>query len=250
MKLKGLFQGLLSISLLWGSVMANASTETITLEDGTSFKVLVIEPDNVEETSTAPRLAILVTGWSNNKFLAESQYWLGNQLINRGWTVAAPISADSDNSNGNITNQLLPQLYAELQGTHRLRNEKPILVGISSGGSAALAAALNHPEAFSGVVAAPGRLLDDQPPLQNLKGLPIYLRIGEKDDFRWNRRLETMVNELHRAGARVDAAIVPDARHIFTLDWGELNDWLDNPSRLVPANQASPRPQKRSSSIQ
>jgi predicted esterase len=109
--------------------------------------------------------------------------------------------------------------------SHSLKQQKPLLVGISSGGSVALAIALKYPQAFSGIVATPGRLLDDSK-LAPLGGLPVYLRIGERDDFRWNKQLDAMTATLQEAGGRVDAAIVPDARHIFKLDWDNLESWL------------------------
>ena len=61
-----------------------------------------------------------------------------------------------------------------------------------------------------------------------LKGLPIFLRIAENDYFRWHKRLPEMTERLQAAGARVDAALVPDARHTFTINWDELDPWLSS----------------------
>ena len=38
--------------------------------------------------------------------------------------------------------------------------------------------------------------------------------------------MDAMVELLQLAGARVEAAIVPGARHIFKLDWDNLETWL------------------------
>ena len=38
--------------------------------------------------------------------------------------------------------------------------------------------------------------------------------------------LEPMSQKLLAAGAQVDAAIVEDARHVFQLDWENLEAWL------------------------
>ena len=37
-----------------------------------------------------------------------------------------------------------------------------------------------------------------------------------------------MTERLQAAGARVDAALVPDARHTFTINWDELDPWLSS----------------------
>jgi len=89
-----------------------------------------------------------------------------------------------------------------------------------------MAIALLNPSAFRGVVATPGRIKANVS-LDELDSLPFYIRIGEKDDFRWNRMLEPMSQRLLSAGAKVDAAIVEDARHVFQLDWGSLEAWLE-----------------------
>jgi len=213
-----------SFVLLWlGLLPANllASEDILTLSGGTEIKVLFFEPKADLEM---PRLALLVSGETSNTFMARAQFWLGKELVNRGWAIAVPISPDSTGFGGDNAH-LLPELVDQLHANRQFSAQKPLLVGISSGGSIALAIAAHYPASFSGVVAAPGRL-HDVPEIQPLNGLPIYLRIGEKDDFRWNRQLDTMVNRLQTAGATVDAAIVPDARHIFRLDWDNLESWL------------------------
>ncbi|MEQ8955309.1 MAG: hypothetical protein RL120_14355, partial [Gammaproteobacteria bacterium] len=91
--------------------------------------------------------------------------------------------------------------------------------------SAALIIAARHPENYLGVVATPGRI-KNAAGFSNLGGLQVYLRIGEKDNFHWNRRMEQTVEILSSGGARVDAAIVPDAKHIFRPDWDNLEAWL------------------------
>ena len=201
--------------------LVRAAEDTVILADGVAIKVLFFQPREIE----TPPLAVLVSGGSNNEFMARAQFWFGKELVERGWAVAVPISPEGrtyfiDNPG------LFPEIIANLHKNHSLQRSKTLLVGISSGGSAALAIAAQQPEHYLGVVATPGRLYDEEK-LQSLNGLPIYLRIGEKDNFRWNNKLGSTVDFLHGAGANVDAAIVPDARHIFPLDWENLEAWLE-----------------------
>ena len=208
-----------SLLLMTGPLLA--AEETLVLSDGNAIKVLFFKP---ADSNQAPPLALLVSAGSNNEFMARAQFWMGKELVDRGWAIAVPISSEGrkffvDNP------QLFPEIIGLLRDSHELKQGKTLLVGISSGGSAALAIAAQDPQYYLGVVATPGRIAEDSL-FENLDGLPIYLRIGEKDNFRWNRRLQATVDLLHRAGASVDAAIIPEAKHIFRLDWDDLEAWL------------------------
>ncbi|MSR10408.1 MAG: hypothetical protein EXR84_01220 [Gammaproteobacteria bacterium] len=198
-----------------------AAEELLSFSDGTALKVLYFEPKIIPDN---PRLALLISGSNSNTFMARAQFWLGKELVNRGWAIAVPIAPDNAGFGGSNA-RLLPELVTILQTRLGGSLGKPLLVGVSSGGTTALSIATRYPGSFSGVVAAPGRLQEGAA-IQDLHGLPVYLRIGEKDDFRWNRQLDAMVASLQGAGAVVDAAIVADAKHIFQLDWDNLETWL------------------------
>lgn len=212
---------LLALTSALSSRALLAAEEFVALTDGTAIKVLFFAPKSVP---AEPRLALLISGANSNTFMARAQFWLGKELVDRGWSIAVPISPDSTGFGG-ANARLLPELTTQLQLIHGQFQGKPLLIGISSGGSTALSVAARYPGSFSGVVAAPGLLQDEN--LQALQGLPVYLRIGGKDDFRWNRQLDPMVARLRSAGAEVDAAMVADAKHIFQLDWDNLESWLN-----------------------
>ncbi len=214
----------LSILVLAGALAPAgllAAEETVVLDNGVALKVLFFRPHETAE----PPLAVLVSGGSNSEFMARAQFWLGREMVERGWAIAVPISP-ADHDYFVQSPELIPEIIGYLHSNHSLRSGKSLLVGISSGGSAALAIAIQQPQRYLGVVATPGRVREEAR-ISGLGGLPIYLRIGEKDSFRWHRKLEQTVQRLHAGGANVDAALVPDARHIFPLDWEELGAWLE-----------------------
>lgn len=216
---------LVTLLILLPSGMLAAAEQTMQLHDGASVKLFFFEPDDESaQEQEPPPLAIFIAGGSNNEFMAKAQFWLGKEFVDRGWAIAVPISPDGERfSKGDGTT--LPQIIEQLHATHSLQDSKPLLVGMSSGGSEAMAIAILNPSAFRGVVATPGRIKADLL-LDELDSLPFYIRIGEKDDFRWNRLLEPMSQRLHSAGGEVNAAIVEDARHVFQLDWESLETWL------------------------
>lgn len=209
------------LSLLLLSLSVQAAEELVTLVGGDQVKVLYFEPD---ASAQAPPLAVLISGGSNSEFMARAQFWMGKEMVARGWAIALPVSPGGrhyfvENA------EHFPALIADLRRIHTLRPGRTLLVGISSGGSAALEIAARDPLPYLGVVATPGRLQEDTT-IRALQGLPIFLRVGEKDDFRWNKYLDQLIIRLETAGARVDAAEVPGARHIFPLNWDELEPWL------------------------
>lgn len=224
MAMRRLFLVTLLTLLPWG--ILPAAEQTVQLLDGAPIKLFFFEPHGEPQDRTSPPpLAIFIAGGSNNEFMAKAQFWLGKEFVDRGWAIAVPISPDGERFSSSDVS-ILPQIINQLHATHALQDSKPLLVGMSSGGSEAMAIAMLNPAAFRGVVATPGRIKTEKF-LDELDSLPFYIRIGEKDDFRWNRMLEPMTQRLRAAGAEVDAAIVEDARHVFQLDWENLEAWLE-----------------------
>lgn len=195
--------------------------ETVFLNDDVEIKLYYFAPAPEFET---PRLAILISGGSNDEYMAQAQYWIGKEMVDRGWAIAVPISPKGGKYFVENTD-VFPKLINFIHDSHELASSKPLLVGVSGGGSAALAIAAQSPKQYTGVIAAPGRIWDSSQ-FNNLGGLPIYLRIGEKDSFRWNKLFPDMKRVLEDAGGNVDAALMPGAKHIFELDWVNFDAWL------------------------
>ena len=208
--------------LLLLATLVEAAEETLVLSDGSTVETLFFAP--VGNAGEPTPLAILVAGGAGSEFMARAQFWFGKELVDRGWAIAVPISPDGEPFSHRSAHLFL-KLIQSLHGNHHLMRAKPILVGISSGGSAALAIAAQAPEHYLGVVAIPGRIKADTD-ISAMHGLPVFLRVGENDPFHWNRRLDEITAKLETAGAEVDAAVVPEARHIFKIDWDQLEPWL------------------------
>ena len=120
----------------------------------------------------------------------------------------------------------ISQVIGELQKDSTIRNGKTLLLGVSSGGSSALEIASKNPIAYYGVIAVPGRIKQSGP-LPELEGLPVFLRIAEKDYFRWHKQMADITQRLESAGARLDVSLVPDAKHVIKVKLDELDRWLD-----------------------
>jgi hypothetical protein len=218
------FSRLLPLTVFLFGLMSTpqAAEEKVFLNDGDAIKLYFFTPELAAEP---PRLAILISGGSNDEYMAEVQYWIGKEMVNRGWAIAVPISPRGGDYFVEQTS-VFPKLLDFIGASHTLHSSKPLLLGVSQGGSAALAIAAQNPALYSGVIAAPGRL-SKKAEFKDLEGLPIYLRIGEKDSFQWHKQLPEIVNRLYSAGANVDAGLIPNGKHLFQLDWQDFDGWLE-----------------------
>lgn len=213
---------LLLIVLLPG--MLHATEKIVTLDDGSTVKVFLFYPQNMGEGPWP--LCVLMSGGTANEYIARAQFWLGNELANRGWVIAVPVSPDANSFFGK-NGEKIPKVVDRLQEFNDIQKGKSLLVGVSNGGSSAIEIASRDPEKYYGVVAVPG-IIKDNGVVGDLKGLPMYIRIGAKDYLRWNRQLPSMIERLEEAGAKVDAELVPDESHVVALDWDDLQPWLDS----------------------
>ncbi len=204
--------------------LALAEERILTMADGSAIKTFLFYPKNSGEGPWP--LTILMSGGSANEYVVRAQLWLGYELATRGWAIAVPVSPDGNGFFG-ASGERIPEIIDIMQQTPEITEGKTLLVGVSNGGASAFEIASAHPERYYGVVAVPGIIKKDQT-IGQFKGLPIYLRIGENDFLNWNRHLESVTDRLTEAGANVNAKLVAGGNHVFTIDWDELQPWLDD----------------------
>lgn len=201
-----------------------AEEEYVTVDDGSTIKVFLFYPKNDGEGPWP--LSVLMSGGIANEYIVRAQFWLGHELANRGWVIAVPVSPDANAFFGKSGDRI-PQVIAHLQEDTNIVAGKSLLVGVSNGGSSALAIASHNPENYYGVVAVPG-IIKDVETIGDFHDLPVFVRIGENDFLGWNRQLSQLKQQLSEAGARVDAKLEPGANHVFPINWDELQPWLDS----------------------
>ena len=211
--------------LSWpAAAMARDRVKEVVLDDGSTVKVFLFVPEN---SGKGPwPLCVLMSGGSGNEYVARAQFWLGRELSEHGWMIAVPVSPNSEPFTGE-NGKKIPKVINNLQQENDILPGKALLVGVSTGGSSALELAAQDPEQYQGVVAVPG-MLKDPGIIGEMGGLPVYLRIGEDDMFRWDDQMPALVRALEAGNARVDARLIEDGKHIFRLDWNELEPWLES----------------------
>jgi pimeloyl-ACP methyl ester carboxylesterase len=204
------------------SAYARDRVAEIKLDDGSTVKVFLFVPETSGEGPWP--LCVLMSGGSGNEYVARAQFWLGRELSEHGWMIAVPVSPTNTPFIGENA-QKIPQVIQELQKESDILAGKALLVGVSTGGSSALEIAAQQPDQYHGVVAVPG-MIKDLELIGDMKNLPVYLRIAKDDLFRWDKHMPALVEALETGNARVNAKLLDQGKHVFRLDWDELEPWL------------------------
>ncbi|MDX1490687.1 MAG: dienelactone hydrolase family protein [Pseudohongiellaceae bacterium] len=210
--------------LLLLPALSQAEERIITLDDGSEVLVFMFYPEFHGEGPWP--LVVHMSGGKADEYVVRAQFWLGRELTSRGWAIAFPVSPDANAFFGDNAKKI-PQIVQQLQEDPNIQDGKTLIAGVSNGGTSAIEIASHNPERYFGVVAVPGTVREDAQ-LGNFDGLPIFLRIGENDYLRWNRLLPSIEKKLSNAGANVNAKLMPGEKHIFAIDWGELQPWLES----------------------
>ncbi len=205
--------------------LSTQAQERISIADGSILNVFIVPPTQGYD---GPRpLVILMGGGAGNVSISQdTSRWLGSGFAARGWMVAVPISPNNRSFRGSENNQKVAQLIAELQKRDDIATGKVLLAGISTGGMSALEIARRNPANYFGVAAIPA-VSGSNTNNSALAGFPIYLRIGGADQLGWADQFETTVASFKDAGAKLDAAILDGAPHMFRMDWSTLEPWLE-----------------------
>lgn len=203
---------------------AFAQRVEVPLANGTSLGVYLLLPEQPQ--GQPADLVVLMPGGSGDEALARDlRYWLGEEMKDRGWAVAIPVSPNARSFRGN-NNALIPLLIDALQEDARIRRGRTLLAGISNGGMSALEIASADPGRYRGIMAVPA-IVPSGMNIDALKGMPIYLRMGDQDEMSWFTRLPETETALKEAGAEVDAGLVFMSPHMFQMEWETLDPWLN-----------------------
>ena len=184
--------------------------------------------DVPEEAQSAPvPLVIILGGGSGDARIASSAYRNhGEEFVDRGWAVAAPVSPNGQSFWGDNAGKIR-QLITVLKQRENINTGPVLLMGVSNGGISSLEIASNHPSEYLGVIAVPA-LASNAAQLRSLENFPVFLRIGSDDRLGWANRYDATVSLLEQAGVDLDARLLRRTGHIFPLDWEELAPWLDS----------------------
>jgi len=213
----------ITLCLLFATTLSHAERVEVALSDGSTLGVYLLYPER--QANTSYPLVILMGGGSGEVGIARDvQGGMGQDLAQRGYVVAVPVSPNARSFRGE-NNRLIPLLIEALKKDERVRQGKSLLAGISNGGMSALEVAAAAPQEYAGIMAVPA-LVPRGLNLRALAGMPVYLRIGDQDEAGWQDQLDETAATLRAAGAQVDAGLVFMSPHMFAMEWETLDPWL------------------------
>lgn len=123
--------------------------------------------------------------------------------------------------------QALSALLDEVVSTHRVDEDRVYLTGLSMGGFGTWALAAADPDRFAAIAPICGG--GDPRSADRLKGLPVWVFHGAKDDVVPLAASERMVDALEGLGADVKFTVYPEAGHdswTETYNNPELYEWM------------------------
>jgi predicted peptidase len=118
-------------------------------------------------------------------------------------------------------------LLDEVVSKYKVDQDRVYLTGLSMGGFGTWALAAAHPDRFAAIVPICGG--GDPKTAERLKGLPMWVFHGAKDNVVPLARSEAMVNAVKAAGGNPKFTVYPEAGHdswTKTYDNPELYQWL------------------------
>lgn len=194
------------------------------LADGSQIRAYLDTPDTVSEDSGHP-LVVIMGGGSGDAGIASSAFRShGEEFIDRGWAVIAPVSPNGQSFWGDNAAKVR-ELIAIIQQREDIQGGAVLLMGVSNGGISALDIASRNPQQYRGVIAVPA-LASNAATISPLKDFPVFLRIGSEDRLGWAKRYDATVQLLENAGVTLDARLLQGVGHTFALDWLDLEQWL------------------------
>jgi pimeloyl-ACP methyl ester carboxylesterase len=182
----------------------------------------------------APLCIVLPGGAGRMPEATAAMAALGNAFAERGWVVAVLVSPDGKSFFGGAAEYVI-KIMDQLVKDPDVRQGKILLAGVSNGGMAALQVASLAPSRVSGVIAVPGAL-HSYVSVDDLRHLPIFLRVGADDQLNWAKSFDGTVRKLKRAGVRLDAELLHGVGHAVPIDWSDIDAWMKRElGALAPA---------------
>jgi pimeloyl-ACP methyl ester carboxylesterase len=198
--------------------------QTVRVDGGVAFDMVVVTPDLVTPGVPAPLIFLLPPGPGDlsmvDAFL--ENYWL-EEANRRGYVLVSP--AVMGRSLETAAYDVLDAAFEWIEENVSYDKDRVVLAGQSNGGLGAFHALRVHPDWFSSMIVMPGGY-GGSGSLEMLTGKPILLAVGEQDAG-WVQLAHSTRDLLRLADARPRLDVVPGAGHVFPYDPEDLFDWME-----------------------
>ncbi len=201
------------------------------LPSGATLDYTLVLPDNFVPGEAHPTLLALPPGGQGQAEVnfAVDLYW-GAEGRERGWVVVSPVAPE-----GQLffrgSEVLIPEFLHEFASLYPPEGDRFHVSGVSNGGLSAYRVALNSPELYQSVLAAPGHppTEQDSERLDRLAGvMPVAMYVGENDSG-WVEAAQAAEARLSELGGDVSLTVSPGEGHILqNIGGAEFYDFLDS----------------------
>ena len=220
-----------------------AKLETLKLEDGGKLEFYLAKPgkkalERAAGKGGAPLLiALPMGGGGRREALGGMQlYWSAGPR--HGYLVASPLVRGGKLHFREGREDIGP-LLKHLKSRFKIDDRRIAVAGVSNGGNGAFTIAASYPGVFRAIMAMPGTCAVRGTELKKLMGVPMYLRVGARDQEGWRKGVAQVAARFKKLGNRVDFAEVADQGHVMRLPPAKLFAWLD---QALAEKQAASKP--------
>lgn len=193
---------------------AERTTRELPGANGKKLTVVMLEP--TDKDKIVGTVILLPPGPGTKQMVKQAEQSLGKDFAKRNWRVVIPQAPNGRSFIGS-ENKHVTSLLSQIQG------QRVVLEGISNGGISAMEAAASSPQKVKGLVLVPGLVANSRMNTAGLRNMPVFLRVGAKDELGWTKVYEPTVKKLKTSGAILDAKLVPKTGHVFRVNWKELD---------------------------
>lgn len=200
-------------------------------EGAKRVKLTTILPRGYDAKKAYPAILALPPGDGSAEMVKAALALWGREASGRGYVVVAP-EIQGARLEGEAAD-LVPALFAWLDRSVSYDRARVALAGVSNGGLGVFFAAAAHPDRFRALLALPGGFAGPPEKLEPLKGKPVRIVVGERDE-EWRVLADRTKAALEKAGARCRVDVRKGEGHFLKLEAKELLDWIE---RSMPAKR-------------
>ena len=188
------------------------ATGTVRLK-GKNIDYIAITPPGFQIGDSAPVFFALPPGGQNLEITeAVAEFVYQQQAVARGWVVVSPAAPGRGWTSDA---ELAPHLVNWIQAWVDIDGGRPHVGGMSNGGRAAFAFAIDTPSLYQSIVVFPGMTTSaDRDNLDRIAALPIRMWVGG-DDPGWSEPMESITEELRTLQGDVELVVLPGEPHVL-----------------------------------
>ena len=224
-------RGWLAFAALAACLLLSASARGGIVEKTGTFGGLKVTyrvdlPNGYDPARAYPTILAFTGGGQTMDIVEQTLTDWQSEAEKRGYIVISPAAPD-----GQLFfeggERIFPAFLDMILHDYKVKGGKLFLAGHSNGGISAFHVAVRYPQYFVSVTGYPGLLYneDDLSKLQDLKGLCIFLHVGERDKD-WQKEMRQQSEMFRQAGFKVQFDVEANQVHRLNVHTADLQNRL------------------------